>query len=140
MKIEHLAPEGLISSEGHGYSQVVRTDARTTIYIAGQGPGDKESGLVGKGDYYAQTQQALKNVMTAIVAAGGKPESIVSSVIYVVGLDDEAAAKGCIGALLTGQDGGPFPPNACSMIGVHQLMLPDMLIEISAVAVIEEGV
>lgn len=137
MNIEHLAPEGLASSEGV-YSQVVKTDARTTVYIAGQGASDKDSGLIGKGDYYAQTQQALKNVMTAIVAAGGKPENIVSSVIYVVGLADESAAEGCIGALTTGLDGGPFPPGACSLIGVQQLMYPDMLVEISAVAVIED--
>jgi enamine deaminase RidA (YjgF/YER057c/UK114 family) len=101
---------------------------------------DKEGNLIGKDDYRTQTLQALRNVITAVVAAGGKPENIVSTVIYVVGLNDKAAAEGCVSALQTALDGGPFPPNASSLIGVQQLMSPDMLVEISAVAVIEEGV
>ncbi len=42
MKIEHIAPEGLLPSKHLGYSQVIKTDARTTVYIAGQGAVDKE--------------------------------------------------------------------------------------------------
>jgi enamine deaminase RidA (YjgF/YER057c/UK114 family) len=138
MKIEHWAPEGLLSSAGV-YSQVVKTDARTTVYIAGQSSSDKDSELIGKGDYFAQTQQAMNNVVIAIVAAGGKPENIVSTAIYVVGLDNPGAAEACIDALRTGLDGKPFPPNASSLIGVHQLMYPDMLVEISAVAVLDDA-
>jgi enamine deaminase RidA (YjgF/YER057c/UK114 family) len=139
MTIEHIAPEDLLPSKNLGYSQVVKTDARTTVYIAGQGAVDKEMKLVGEGDYHAQTKQALRNLTVALAAAGATPENIVSSVIYLVGLD-EKAVQGCAGAFPTAWDGKPFPPNASSMIGVERLMLPGMLVEISAIAVVEEGV
>jgi enamine deaminase RidA (YjgF/YER057c/UK114 family) len=90
MTIEHIAPEDLLPSKNLGYSQVVKTDARTTVYIAGQGAVDKEIKLVGAGAFHSAW------------------------------------------------DGKPFPPNASSMIGVERLMLPGMLVEISAVAVIDE--
>lgn len=137
MKIEHLAPEDLLPSKHLGYSQVVKTDASTTVYIAGQGAVDKEMKLVGAGDYHAQTKQALRNLTAALAAAGATPENIVSTVIYVVGLD-EKAVEGCAGAFHEALNGEPFPPNASSMIGVERLMLPGMLVEISAVAVIDE--
>lgn len=135
MTTEHLAPEGLLASKSMGYSQVIKTDARTTVYVAGQGAVDKEMNLVGEGDYHAQTQQALSNLTLALAAAGATPQDIVSSVIYLVGLD-EKSVEGCVGAFHTALDGEPFPPNASSLIGVERLMLPGMLVEISAVAVL----
>lgn len=40
-------------------------------------------------------------------------------------------------ALGVALDGVPFPPRAFSMVGVQSLASPDILVEISAVAVVD---
>ncbi|MBT4521305.1 MAG: RidA family protein, partial [Halieaceae bacterium] len=53
-----------------------------------------------------------------------------------VNMDKQAVAEftRAMGSVLDGQ---PFPPNASSMIGVQSLAMDGMLVEISAVAVLD---
>ena len=84
MKIEHIAPEDLLPSKNLGYSQVVRTDARTTGLHCRevQGAVDKEMKLVGEGDYHAQTKQALHNLTAALAASPAPHRKILSPVSF----------------------------------------------------------
>ncbi len=135
MKIEHINPEGLL--EPQGYSHVVTATAGKTVYIAGQGAMDKDWKIVGAGDHYEQTKQAFKNLMTALKAAGATPKDIVKCTIYVVGLDEDAVNKFTRG-MSAALDGELLPPTASTLVGVERLFLEEMLIEVDAIAVIDE--
>ena len=132
-RIEHLSPPGLFRLEGR--FQVVVSSGARTAYIAGQGPFDETMQLIGRGDFHAQTVQAFHNLRLCLAALEVGPERVVSSTIYVVDLDD-ARVEQFVAAMNVALDGKPFPPNASSLIGVARLGMPDMLVEIAAVAVL----
>lgn len=119
-----------------GFHQVVTSTGNKTIYVAGQGAYDSEMNLVGAGDYRAQTIKAFQNLALALDAAGASPADVVSSQMYVKGLCPEVTGQ-FIEAMNEALNGKPFPPNASSLIGVEALGHPDMLVEISAVAVLD---
>ena len=132
--IEHINPPGLLQLDA--FSQVVVVSGGRTAYIAGQGPVDAGMNLIGRGDLHAQTVQAFRNLRTALQALGVGPDRVVSSTMYVVGLDEERSAT-FVRAMNVALDGEPFPPNASSLIGVARLGHPEMLVEISAIAVLD---
>ncbi|MDB3856033.1 RidA family protein [Halieaceae bacterium] len=132
MTIEHINPEGLFKLDG--FTQVVSASGSKTIYIAGQGAFDKDFNLMGAGDHFAQTTQAFKNLKIALEAAGATPADVVSSTMYVVGMNEKSVGE-FTSAMAKALDGQPFPPNASSMIGVESLAMAGMLVEISAIAV-----
>jgi enamine deaminase RidA (YjgF/YER057c/UK114 family) len=134
MSTEHIQPEGLFDLPG--FSQVVKSDRSTSIHIAGQGAFDKDMQLIGAGDYQAQATQAFNNLAIALEAAGAKPEDVVSSVMYVVDLNSDSTAA-FIAGMGQALNGKGFPNNASSLIGVQSLAMEGMLVEISAVAMID---
>jgi enamine deaminase RidA (YjgF/YER057c/UK114 family) len=80
--------------------------------------------------------QAFRNLRTAIESIGGTVEQIVSTNMYIVGLDAkkvEIFGK----AMAVALDGKPFPPNASTMIGVQSLAGEGMLVEISGFAIVD---
>ncbi|QDX80280.1 enamine deaminase RidA [Denitratisoma sp. DHT3] len=134
MPRQHINPDTLMKMSS--YSQVVVASGSRTVYVAGQGAFDSEMRLIGAGDYYAQTVKALQNLATALEAAGAQLSDVVSSVMYVKDLNP-AVLEQFSRAVSEALDGKPFPPNASTMVGVQALGFPDMLVEISAVAVID---
>lgn len=129
-----IDPEGLFKVPG--FHQVMVTTGNKSIYIAGQVAYGKDMNLVGAGDYQAQTIRALQNVALAVRAAGAQPEDVVSSILYIRGLDARAA-QAVMAGMATALDGKPFPAHAFNMIGVETLADPEILIEISAIAVVQ---
>ncbi len=134
MGIERINPDGLFKLEA--FSQIVTaTGGGQIAFIAGQGAFDADFNLVGPGDLHAQAVQAFKNLRTAVEAIGGSIDHIVSTNMYIVGIDAEKV--GLFGrAMAEALDGQPVPPNASTMIGVQGLAMEGMLVEISAVAVL----
>lgn len=133
MTIEHVQPQKLFAIEG--MSQVVVTRGRQ-VYIAGQGAFDAEFQLVGQGDFFAQTLKAFDNLKEALAAVGARPEQVVSSTTYIVGLTDHRTDE-YVRAMQQALDGKPFPPHASTVVGVSRLAYESMLVEISAIAVID---
>lgn len=134
MSIEHVQPAGLF--EAQGFSQIVVGTGRRLAFIAGQSAYDSQFNLVGRGDHFAQALQAFRNLQTALEAVGAKPEHIVSSTMYVVGLTPEVLER-FTSAMSQGLDGRPFPPNAATLVGVERLAYPEMLVEIAAIAMLD---
>ncbi|MEZ4280798.1 MAG: RidA family protein [Myxococcota bacterium] len=132
--IERIDPKGLFVLDA--FTQIVRTQGGRLAFIAGQGAFDENFQLIGPGDLHAQVVQAFRNLRTAVEAIGGTPEQIVSTNMYIVGLD---AKKVEIfqRAMAVALDGKPFPPNASTMIGVQSLAGEGMLVEISGFAVVD---
>jgi len=117
-----------------GYSQIVKVSGGTTIYIAGQVAWDEEGQLVGEGDLEQQARQVFTNLVTALAEAGATPSDLVKIGIYVVDhdLDKLKVIRGVRDQVLDVD-----PPPASTLLGVERLALPDLLLEVDAIAVVE---
>ena len=135
MTKEHINPPELFPSLQYGFSQIVTSTGGKTVYLSGQVAWNAHRQLVGAGDLGIQTRAALKNITTALTIAGGSITDVVSMRIYIV--EDVLAEDHHVGAALREF----FPPEhapATTWIGVRALANKDFLVEIEAVAVIEE--
>ena len=134
MPKEHINPKRLFPSVQHGFSQIVAARGGKTVYISGQTAWDAEKQIIGGRNLREQTRQALRNIRTAVEAAGGTLTDVVSVRIYVVNYKHEDA--GPIGEAVREFFPGDRPP-ASTWIGVSSLAVEDFLIEIEAIAVVE---
>jgi enamine deaminase RidA (YjgF/YER057c/UK114 family) len=130
--VERPVPEGLLTNQG--FSQVVVAMGKRTIYTAGQVSIDERGELVGGDDLAAQTAQAMRNLGLALAAAGAGYADIVKITTYVVKYRPEQRA-------VIGKARAPFfasgEPPASTLVGVAALALPDWLVEIEAVAIVD---
>jgi enamine deaminase RidA (YjgF/YER057c/UK114 family) len=85
---------------------------------------------VGSGDPYAQTIQAIRNIETALRAAGSSLADVVRTRIYVTNMDNWEAVGRAHGEFF--REVRP----AATMVEVSRLIAPEMLVEIEADAVI----
>jgi 2-iminobutanoate/2-iminopropanoate deaminase len=129
-----LNPASLFSSIESGFSQAVVASGRRTVYVSGQTAWDASRQLVGGSDLALQARQALRNVQTAVEAAGGALDDVVSLRIYVV--DYRPEKNEAVGSALRDAFPGAAKP-ATSWLGVTCLSNPDFLIEIEAIAVLD---
>jgi len=134
MPKEYINPNTLFPSLPHGFSQVVVASGRKMVFMSGQTAWDVHKKIVGGDGLLEQARQVLRNVESAIEAAGGTLKDVVALRIYIVNHRTESA--GAVGSALR-EFFSPENPPASTWIGVSALAVPEFLIEIEATAVLD---
>jgi enamine deaminase RidA (YjgF/YER057c/UK114 family) len=126
---EHVAGE---RENSRSYSRAVKVKGGTTVYLAGVGGATDAKGNSLAGNFAAQAHAAFERIRVNLAEAGGTLDDIVTMTVFItdsrygdefVELRKAYFSKG-------------YPCSA--LIGVHSLARPEMLVEIQAIAVLDD--
>jgi enamine deaminase RidA (YjgF/YER057c/UK114 family) len=111
-----------------GYAHAIVAAPGRTVYLGGQ---------TGRGDTVAeQFAAAAASLLTALRAAGGVPDDLVSLVVYSTDIDEYRAAMEQLGEVWRRHFGRRYP--AMALVGVSALADPDARVELMGVAVVAD--
>lgn len=131
---EPVNPAGLAKPVGFNHGMVARRPGRLLL-VAGQAPLDPE-GRVVPGDFAAQFDRALRNVLAVVRAAGGAPGDLGRLTIYVKSVAAYRAARPALGAAWRAALGRHYP--AVALVEVTDLVDEGALVEMEGTAWLPE--
>lgn len=111
-----------------GYSRAVKVGKK--VFVSGTVAWGEDGKLVGEGDVYAQTKQAIANIEKALKNAGGTLENVVRTRMFIrEGTPFDGVAKA------HGEAFGEIRP-AATAVYVSGLVDAEMLVEVEADAIL----
>jgi enamine deaminase RidA (YjgF/YER057c/UK114 family) len=119
---------GRAIEEEYAYSRALRVGDR--VFVSGTTALSARGVVEGKGDLYRQTRSTMDTIFSALAQAGAAREDIVYTKTFLTDLGRSAEyTRAWLEAL------GDVRP-ASTLLGIPALVLPEMLIEIEAEAVV----
>lgn len=104
------------------------------LFISGQAAVDGSGQLVGRGDFDAQAEQVFVNLDRVLRAGGSSLVNVIKVTIFLRDMSNFEKIVELRGRHFT----APYP--ADTIVEVSSLYSPDALIEIEAIAVVDEAV
>lgn len=117
-----------------GFSHAVR--AGDTVYLAGQTAQAPDGAIVGE-TIVEQFDVAAGNLMTALRAAGGEADDLVSLQVFVTAVAEYRESLPGLGPVWRRHFGRRYP--AMGLFGVTELFDPAAKVELMGVAVLSRG-
>ncbi|MBN9476448.1 MAG: hypothetical protein ABS43_20690 [Bordetella sp. SCN 67-23] len=124
LKIDSIPTLGLALSVG--------VKAGRLVFCSGMAPLDAEGNLVGVGDIARQTEQTLDNLEKVLTAGGAGFEDVVKTTVFVT----DARHFQTVNDIYARRFGKAPPARSTVQVG---MMHPDLMIEIEAIAVVEDA-
>jgi enamine deaminase RidA (YjgF/YER057c/UK114 family) len=124
-----LDPASLPPSRG--YSHVVVAPAGRLVSISGQVAVDSLGAVVGAGDFRAQAVQVFENLGRALRSVGAGFEDVLATEMYVTDLSHLEVLREVRARYLPAD-----APPASTLVQVTALVGPELMIEVSATAVV----
>lgn len=127
---QEIRVEGAAEPISH-YTDAVRFG--DLLFVSGAAAFDSDGNIVGKGDPVTQTRVILQNIRDALQAVGADMGDVLKVTVFLTDIGDRAAINPVRKEFF-----GDAKP-ASTLFEVSALAVPDMLVEIEAVAGIPEG-
>jgi enamine deaminase RidA (YjgF/YER057c/UK114 family) len=122
-------PTGNVWGDIVGYSRAVRVG--NLIYVSGTAAVGENGAALHVGDPAGQTRIIFERIEAALIKLGGSLEHVVETCVYVCNMEHWEAVGRVHGEVFRN-----IKPASC-MVEVSKLIAQDLLVEISAVACVE---
>ena len=104
------------------------------LFVSGQAAIDEHGQVVGPGDFDAQAEQVFRNLERVLAAGGSSLPNVVKVTIFLTDMSNFGKIVELRGKWFT----PPYP--ADTIVEVTSLALPELQIEIEAIAVADDAV
>jgi 2-iminobutanoate/2-iminopropanoate deaminase len=131
MSKEQLRTDKVREPAGH-FSQAIAIEAKgRLVFISGMTARRPDGSIAGIGDIEAQTRQVCENIKSAVEAAGGTLDDVCRVDVYVRNIEHfDKIHK-------VRREYFKPPAPASTMVEVAKMVSPEYLIEISAIALVQ---
>ena len=129
---EVINPPGVSDAPKYGWSHAVKVSG-SLLFVSGQVAYDDRGNIVGRNDMKRQLERTFENLQTVVTAGGSSLEKIIALTIYVTDVEAYRLASKEVWWKFFKQD---FP--SVTLIGIAKLFSAGLLVEIGAVAAIED--
>jgi reactive intermediate/imine deaminase len=132
MKKQQIRTDKVREPTGH-FSQAIAIEAKgKLVFISGMTARRPDGSIAGIGDIEAQTRQVCENIKSAVESAGGTMDDVCRVDVFVRNIEHfEKIHK-------VRREYFKTPPPASTMVEVTKMVSPDYLIEINAIAVLDQ--
>ena len=103
------------------------------LFVSGQASVDENAQLVGEGDFDAQAEQTFRNLQRVLEAGGSSLANVVKVTIFLTDMSNFEKIVELRGRWFA----PPYP--ADTIVEVSSLAFPELMIEIEAIAVVDEA-
>ena len=116
-----------------GYSHLVEVRGGRTLYLAGQLALDEDGNLVGAGDFRAQVEQVFANLKARLAEGGATFNDVVKLNYYLTEAADLLPVREVRNRYINTEN-----PPASTLVVVKRLVREEYLIEVEAIAVVND--
>lgn len=113
------------------FSQGIVCNPGRMVFAAGQVALDESGAVIGVGDPAAQTEAALENLQRVLNEGGATMSDVVRLTVFLTEMADLPAVQEVRARYF------PDDPPASSTIEISALVVPELLVEIDAIAVVD---